>query len=332
SSAAIPADSQSAAPQLPEPPSGRDRVVITGMVPIPNVGAGAPYHSPEELAALSEKTQKDILHTDAVDMRTRMCRLNLKPPGRLSMNYPSLEALMDAELATGRRLATEADRARLATEAAEASRRAAADGKEDAKSVEQAELARQAAVNKAEEARVKYLEAGAAIADLQDFERQGYTIADLNQEAAPSGKVLTWGDLDVRADRRRKAGYWQGVPVPDPAPGLHIEQVEARQTDGKHGPVVEITGLLRNDRNGTLSVPGLTIVAIDKQGQILAATAIDASGSSVPAQSSRAFAYELTPAPQAIARVSVTFASSLAPPPRTYLKPPPGCDDPGPPG
>ncbi|HVY90028.1 MAG TPA: hypothetical protein VG942_14255, partial [Hyphomonadaceae bacterium] len=46
SSAAIPADSQSAAPQLPEPPSGRDRVVITGMVPIPNVGAGAPYHSP----------------------------------------------------------------------------------------------------------------------------------------------------------------------------------------------------------------------------------------------------------------------------------------------
>jgi hypothetical protein len=328
----IPADAQPITPQQATPASDRDRVVITGMVPIPNVGPGAPYHSPEELAALSDKTQKDILHTDAVDMRTRLCRL-AGPPGksRLSLNYPTLEALMDTEIETGRRLSTEADRAKAATEAAEQSRREAADGKADAKAVEQAELARQVAVNKVEEARVKFLEAGAALADFQDFERQGYVIPDLNQEAAPSGKILTWSELDVRADRRRKAGYWQGVPVPDPAPGLHIEQVEAHQKEGKRGPVIEITGMLRNDRNATISVPGLNVVAIDKQGFILLATPIDASGSSVPPMSSRVFSYELKPAPDAITRVSVTFASSLAPPPRTYLKTPPGCDDPGPP-
>ena len=49
------------------------------MVPIPSVGDGAPYRSPEELAAIEDKTEQAVVHTDAVDMRTRMCQSSGTP-------------------------------------------------------------------------------------------------------------------------------------------------------------------------------------------------------------------------------------------------------------
>ena len=54
----------SAAPQTPTPPATpaqppADRIVITGMIPVPAVGAGAPYHSVTELGRMGTDAKQE---------------------------------------------------------------------------------------------------------------------------------------------------------------------------------------------------------------------------------------------------------------------------------
>jgi hypothetical protein len=327
---AAPAAAQQAPPV--EPPTvlesdadSVDRVIVTAMVPIPPVGDGAPYRTPDELADIRRLAQRNKAEPQADAMSFRTCRMKSVPPQRLSLTFPSLEALLDEEVAIAQRVIIEAERAEQATLAAEQSRRDAAERKVDMSVVEEAELKRQKAVLKLDEARLKYLEAGAAVADFQDFQRRGYVVVNWAgdpEAATEAGNPITWSDLDMRARKRRDAGYWLGAPQPEPHPGLRIQNVIAREQEGKKGPIVIVTGEIRNDRDKSADVPDLTVSAFDGQGFVLEAVAIGAGSARVPAKSVKAFAYELRKPPEALERIAVIFASGLRVPPRTRIERP----------
>lgn len=294
------------------------------MVPVPNVGEGAPYRSAQELARVADAARLERMESQALALQFLTCRMMANPPQRLSFSYPSEEELLNREGDAANRAAIEAGRAGKATEAAEQARRDAASGKADMKAVEAAELARQAAVNKAEEVRIKFLEAGAAIADFQDLQRRGWVVVNMagDPEAAqPRGNVIQWSDLDAKARKRREAGWWIGVPAPDPGNGLTVSGVEAHENTVKGKSIVTITGQIRNPTDKELPIPDLAVTAIDSKGFILTGVPI-ATGAKVPAKAARAFAYDLKPAPDAVSKIAVTFSSQIGPPPRMRIAKP----------
>jgi hypothetical protein len=304
-----------------------ERVIVIGSVPVPNVGAGAPYHSVEDLAQIDKEAKREA-GSSLVDARSlRQCRLQGSPlDSRLSYIYPSMELLLDEEVQAAYRVTIEVKRSQLATEAAEKSRVDAAAGNVDMKAVEAAELARQAAVNKLDEARIAFLEAGAAIADFQELERRGRVAVNVANPDAEDGLPILWDDLEERAERRRKAGWWLGIPVPEPYDGLHILQIEARERTEKGRPVLMVTGQVRNDRDRSVSLPEMVVSAVDSKGFVLIAKPVGAnSGVRIPAKSARNFAYELRPSPGAASKVAVSFASKIGPPPRLRVQRPEDC-------
>jgi hypothetical protein len=322
-------------PQQPSPPAqqqpgapapdGGERVTVIGIVPVPDVGDGAPYLSVEDLGAIENQTRRNASTAQSDARSIRICRLKGDPlESRLSYLYPSLEALLDEEVSAGNRVAIEAGRAQEATKAAEQARLDAAGGKVDMKAVETAELARQAAIAKLDEARIKYLEAGAAIADFQDLERRGRVVVNAGSSSAPpSGIPITWSDLEARARRRRDAGWWLGIPVPEPEDGLSIQRIEAHERTEKGKRFVEVTGQIRNDLDKAASVPELVISALDSRGFVLLAQPATAgSGARIPARAARNFAFEVRPSPEAISTVTVSFSSKIAPPPRMRIERP----------
>jgi hypothetical protein len=304
---------------------GGERVTVIGIVPVPDVGEGAPYLTVEDLSAIESQTRRNASTAQSDARAFRTCRLKGDPlESRLSYLYPSLEALLDEEVSAGNRVAIQAGRAQEATKAAEQARLDAAGGKADLRTVEAAELARQAAIGKLDEARIKYLEAGAAVADFQDLERRGRVVISAGSSSgAPSGVPIMWSDLDTRAKRRRDAGWWLGIPVPEPEDGLHIQGIEAHERTEKGRPFVEITGQIRNDLDRAAPVPELVVSAIDSKGFVLTAQPVSTgSGARIPARAARNFAFELRPSPEAISKVTVSFSSKIAPPPRMRIEQP----------
>jgi hypothetical protein len=314
-------------PPAPQQDDG-ERVTVVGIVPVPDVGEGAPYLTVADLNKIESDARREATGALRDGQTLRVCRLRGPPlDSRLSYNYPSLELLLDEEVKAAHRVTVEVRRAQAATAAAEGARVEAAAGKVDMPAVETAELARQAAISKLDEARLKFLEAGAAIADFQELQRRGWVAVNAPADEADSGMLITWDDLDIRAERRRKAGWWLGIPVPEPHDGVEVQRIEARERIEKDGrPVLVVTGQIRNDRNRSASMPELVVSAIDSKGFVLTAQPVSAgSGVRIPAKSARNFAYELRPSPGAAAIVTVSFSSKVAPPPRMRIQTPENC-------
>src|SRR5689334_17288503 len=139
-----------------------NKVRVLGMIPPPDVGQGAPYHSPEEISEIASTAARDATAANS-DSRTAgradACRDsvpdvntpgNIDPLNRVAMNVPRLQGLYRDEKSQATRVAQLAAKALEATNKAEDSRRDAAAGDYDKARVEKTELARQKAINELE--------------------------------------------------------------------------------------------------------------------------------------------------------------------------------------
>jgi hypothetical protein len=301
-----------------------DRVTITAMVPIPNVGKGAPYRATEDLSRMKGEGTGQRTESIREIQQFRQCRQQQSDfaARRLAYVLPSMEGLLEREVDASFRFATLAGKAEEATRAAEDVRRLAADGQADMKAVEAAELKRQDSVNELEDARIKFREAGAAIADFQELERSGKP-ASVNGQFIDDDDAIAWGDIDLRASLRRKAGWWDGIPAPDIPKDLAIADIEAHQLNDTKGAFVQVTGEIRNSGAKAANVPDLIVSVIDKRGWVIEAMPLSAPSSvKVPAGGKRPFAYEMRPVPAASSKITVSFGSKVAPPPRLPVRPP----------
>ena len=321
---------QALAPDAPQsqaatqPEQKTDRVVITAMVPVPNVGEGAPYRTLDDIMRMKDEATGQRGESIRDIQQYRRCRQQQSDfsQRRLSDAFPSLEGLLEKEIDLAFRVSALAGKAEAATRAAEDSRRRAADGEADVKTVEAAELARQDAINKLDEARLKYREAGAAIADFQELQRRGRP-ASANGQFTDDNDAIAWTDLDIRAAQRREAGWWDGIPAPDIPKGLAIAGIEARQFTDRKGVFIEVTGEIRNSGAKAASVPDLVVSALDGRGWVVEATPLSAPPSvKIPAGGSKPFAYQMRPPPAPGSKIAVSFGSKIAPPSRLAVATP----------
>lgn len=283
-----------------------DKVVITGMVPIPDVGEGAPQFTAQDLASL----QADVEKTQATS-RSDAGRCGGAPTGiRFDpVGAPSIGNLLAQEFEASTNVLAAASRAETVTAAAELSRRDAADGKVDTKAVEAAELKRQEAVRNLQKAREALAEAQAMIGDYQDFVLRGRKESD-----------ITWGDLDGKALNRRKEHVGIGIGEPPVLDALKITGIKAHQfrdTKAKGKDFVRVSGEIRNTSNATVAIPGLSVALVDQAGWVLNSQALEAEhNKSVGAGKSAPFQIDLRPAPGAMKTAVVTFAAKSAAKPR----------------
>lgn len=302
--AASAADAQKAPAEIPQTEvNGRDRVVITGMVPVPDVGRGAPL-----------LTSRDV---EAIEETARQAKGDAERDFRRCSNQPfvpiydpssfSLANLLAGEYEASKRMITAADRARATTEKAEAARQDAAAGYVDMKVVNDTELARQEAVMKLQEARAGLAEMQAMIGDFQDMA--------LGQR----GRFMSGGvEFLERAMRRQKENVGIGVAKSANVPGLDIRNVRARQvTDRKGKDLVLVEGDLFNLGDKAVKIPALSAALIDDRGWVLTNTTVEpAQKKSLPAGKTQAFRIEMRPAPELLKAAVVTIAAETHAEPR----------------
>ena len=277
-----------------------ERVVVTGMVPIPDVGEGAPLFT-----SLDVEQIEAAVRTIETDARRDMRRCNkpafgarqivdCKPTG-------SLNELLACEIEHSNKAANLAFKAARVTATAEDSRRAAARGEADMKAVEDTELARQEAVRNMQNARQQLLETRARLADMLDAKMSGAQGRDPDHEEA----------------QRRKAGWELGIAKPDVPEGLSIQKVQVIERKDKKGAFVLVQGEIHNSNTSAISVPGLSATLLDENGFPLQTQAVSPTTKrKIPAGKSHAFGFEIRPAPQMLKTAIVTFVSSAEPPPR----------------
>jgi hypothetical protein len=283
------------------------------MVPIPDVGEGAPYLTPKELDSIASEAGRNF--TEATSNAVR-CADNKAGMGsqHIPIYRATLERVFRSEMEAANRVQSAARRAADATSAAEKARLDAAQGQADAKAVEAAELERQAAVNKLTEAREKLADARDYTATAQDLYLKAAMAGDAKQARLES--QITWGELDFQAIQRRNAA--QKVD-PDFARLVLTDIVTERKAD-RRGEYFHITGVIRNNRAETATIPALRVAALDIGGWTLAAeTARQSAGRRLKPNQSIAFTYDLRPAPQATEFVLVVFATDALPPPRLQV-------------
>jgi hypothetical protein len=289
------------AQQAPQqtPVDGGERVIVYGMVPIPDVGEGAPRFTSKDVEVI-EKAARDVVTDSSRDMR--ICQV---PAGTFCKLDGRPQELLACEVEYGAKAANLAGMAVSASAAAEAVRRAAAKGEADMKAVEEAELVRQEAVNKMQEARQKLLEIRARMGDIQK-NAMGFRGWDANHQEM----------------KRRKAGWGLGVAVPDVPEGLSIINVKVTQladTKGK-GDFARVQGDIRNSGAKSAKIPGLAATLIDEKGFPLNTTSVSPSNKgSIPAGKTRPFQFDMRPAPELTKTAIVTFAPEGAPEPRIRM-------------
>lgn len=309
------------APQTPlaeQAASPGNRVRVTGMIPPPDVGPGAPYHSPEELgeiASSAARAASDANGSSRTAGRSEACkdsvhdmntRVGGDPLARVAMNTPRLQGLYRDEKTQATKVANMAEKALKATNEAENARRDAADGNYDKARVEKTEITRQKAVNDLQKARLKLMETQASIADYGDLRRR-----------RPSQEIA-WMDLDEKAMERRRAGWGLGVPKSTKVGGLSVANMQSGEFQDDLGFYILIAGAVVNTGKTTETVPAFIITVLDAKGLPLrntmgspAARTRLAPGEQMP------FRYSLRPSPEHVGRILVNFASGKEPPPET---------------
>lgn len=310
------ATAQQAPPQAPAgADTGGERVTVIGMVPPPNVGEGAPYHSPEDIEAIGQaaaRVASDAMSDGREAGRSDACRdsvpdmmtsPNRNPLDRVPTNIPRLQGLYRDKKSQAQKISQLAGKALDATEKAEDARRAAAQGASNNNVVEKTELARQKAVNTLEKARLKLMEIEASIADYGDLALRN------------SGQQIEWVDLDMRAVQRRRNGWGLGVPKESKLP-LAVVNTQASENLGDKGYYLRLTGVIVNTGDKPLAVPDFVVSILDERGfplrNVLA---------SVPSRirlqpgGVQPFSYDVQPSPRYVGRIVINFASGAEPPP-----------------
>lgn len=301
-------------------PPASDRVVVTGEVPVPNVGAGAPYHSAQEIETITSQAQASYNKSIENERRawdSEACespfstnvmngnkpvnleKLAARPPGR----PPNLQDLYAEVKAASARVAAAASKAADATKAADQSRRDAATGAIDAKAVEQLELARQTAVNTMQKARAKLMEAQATVADYGDLKMSGRNPID-------------WADLDGRALLRKKQGWGTGLPNIKQPPPLAVLTPAMQEMQDAQGSYLRVQMILHNTSNREIDIPDMIVSAVDERGFALSTEAAHAEPRiKIKADGYKPFQYDFRPAPRHVAGVLINFADGFEPPP-----------------
>lgn len=292
---------------LAQPPVSNieDRVVVTGMVPVPDVGEGAPLFTAEDMKVLEKETRKT-----ATESRADLRRCGV--PGDLQNCdlSGSLNSMLACEVEYADRAANLAGKAAEATEAAETARTAAARGEADMAAVEATELVRQEAVRRLQEMRAKLLDAQATVGEYQD--------AALGQgrRLSPAGAAVRRRQL---ATRRQELAVQQhdehpslSLMAPQQFENLAVMNVTAREvTDRKGMRVVMLSGELVNRGSKAETIPSLQGALYDERGWTLVSVTVSAPGTrkQIAAGKTQAFQMEIRPAPQTAHRAVVTFAS-----------------------
>ncbi len=280
-------------------PSSRDRVVVVGTVPIPDVGEGAPIFTSIDVETIEHAARKT-----ATDARRDFQRCRGERDPVLAVCFPNTDSglrdMLACEFEYATKAANLANIAAEATRAAEDVRSAAAAGKADTSAVEATELVRQDAVNRMRAAQLKLLE------------QQG-VIGDYQKAALSQGRQSS---LALAVERKR-AGKGVGAGMPDKPAGLSITNVTALIRIDKKGEFVLVQGRIQNSGPNGANVPDLTATLIDERGYPLISTTVSPKPKrSIAATSTQDFAFEVRPAFQATNRAIVTFASKLTPAPR----------------
>jgi hypothetical protein len=288
-----------------------ERVVVTRpMVPVPDVGDGAAYHTPEDLqaqhkAAIEERAEASV--------SARECQ---PTPGSTPVyfgNTPTLEILFRDEQAAAVMLGAAAQKAQKATEAALKSRADAYEGVVDMKAVERAELDRQAAVKALDQANDKFVRAHNRTADWQAL-----TIAGRSAD-------ISWMELDAREQQRRR------FPPEDMArefADLKLTEVKAVEVrDKKKGDrFLRVSGRIINNRKTAITVPAIFVSAVDERGFALSTRKVEAGrGQQISAGAGSPFVYDMKPLPAGTVTAVVHLASRKSPPP--HLDPHMFCGD-----
>jgi hypothetical protein len=290
--------------RLPEFDSG-ERVVVYGMVPIPDVGEGAPLFTAEDLGKMESETRRQALKTFS---DRRKCSTRAIPEPFRHSEGPSLVNLLALEYERINRVAAVAGKAQSVTERAEKARRDAATGLVGMDVVIELELERQAAVNVLQKARAELFEVQAMIGDVQDM--------SLGQKGKGG---ITWAHLDMLALKRKKAAVGLGIAVPQDFKTLDIRNVVASQHKDKKGKdMVVVRGDIVNSGTKSVTLPSLSVSLVDERGWVLTNSTVSAPGvrRSLGRGKTQAFSVEMRPAPDLLKTAVVTFAAKHAAEPR----------------
>ncbi|HEV7691101.1 MAG TPA: hypothetical protein VGO52_09775 [Hyphomonadaceae bacterium] len=294
-----------------------NRVRVTGMIPPPDVGNGAPYHSPEEITEIASTAQRDAVAANS-DSRTAgrsdACRDSTQDmnttaytgdpiASRIPGNTLRLQGLYRNEKSQATRVSQLAGKALEATNKAEDARRDAADGRYDKARVDKTEIARQKAVNDLEKARLKLMETQASIADYGDLVmRRGSERVD-------------WIDLDEKAIARRQAGWGLGAPKTTKVGGLRVGNMKSGEFQDDNGFYILISGVVANMGTKDETVPEFIVTILDSKGFPLRnMLGSPQRGTRLQPQAQLPFRFVLRPSPEHIGSITVNFASGKEPP------------------
>lgn len=302
-----------------------DPLVVSPLAPIPNVGRGATYFTPEDLHADALQARKDDIDARAGALQCKMAvgvqRLRMEEYGDFDIG-----ALLTTEGEKQAALQHAADAAAGATEAAMAARRAAVLGASNRQSLEATELARQQAVNAYQDAKAAMFEAQARIADLQDQ-------VDLEVNGAPADPTMKCSGVSVancdgellrqiqavvdnHSLERSQGDTRAGVYPPSEFRDLRLTNITSRQREEGGVTVIRVSGKIINPRRSDVAVPPIWVSAVDQFGTGLKSEQASAprGQKAIKAGATLNFTYAMKPMPERTARTVVTFAPYHHPP------------------
>jgi hypothetical protein len=263
-------------------------ITVLGPVSPPNVGAGAPNFSVEELDAQIEEAR----------LRERNARwARSQRPERWRDPY-SLDTLCRTEFEAQAEVIRTAEIARAATEAAMSARQGAAIGEATQQQLESAELARQAAVNDYMAARMVSERARLRIDDYVELD------ASLVGQA---GVPVEFRDAEIELRTSARA-EGEGFVISRTWDDLGVGDVAAEVIGDTASSGLAIAGRIYNQRKSDVAVPPLQVLVYDRGGFLLQRVDIRAAGGArIPAGEAVTFGYRLEPAPENVVYATVTF-------------------------
>jgi len=276
-----------------------DRVLVTGVAPAPDVGEGAAYFLPGDLASIGEAAARSAGRARA---RLSRCRDAFPdatdPASRIAAYELTLEKLSREELAQARLLTERVRLAQAATEDALAARAAPSD-RRSAAEIEASELRRQAAVN-------ALMEAEADLALSRELVFAAVEALRRNPSARPTRAAL-------EESARQRADLSRMRPEAAAVLGLSGLRVEAR---GPGARDVAVSGVVTNSGAAALPMPNLMLTAVDERGFALRTEIVEpARALGVLPGRPQPFAADFAGVPEATVHIVTSLTGRPAPAP-----------------
>ncbi len=269
-------------------------LTAVGLAPIPDVGQGASWFTPENIEIVVHQARND--HIDA-KAAARQCHTSGVPQTEAAGDF-GFEALYDTESKAQASLQHAGEAAAEATRRALDARVAIARGEGTQNDLINAELGRQAAVRAFQAAQWQVLEAQRRIADLQDLlESDDGMIAELKAQ------------VEAHSIERANNIGTGNLYVPATFRDLRLTDVVVRQTEEGGIKAMRVSGKIVNPRRGPLIAPPLWVAAQDRYGTSLKEEMMEADPAPrIAGRDSLAFTFALTPIPDEAEQATVTFA------------------------